>query len=73
MSAANPVKRESITSDIIEFDGIAAILHPRHCEERKRRSNPFLRLRRDGLLRSARNDGTCGTPVAPLEIEEYQC
>src|ERR1700756_3841639 len=25
----------------------------RHCEERQRRSNPFLRLPRDGLLRGA--------------------
>src|SRR6202012_5425702 len=28
----------------------------RHCEERKLRSNPPVRLRRNGLLRSARND-----------------
>ncbi|MGC1558294.1 MAG: hypothetical protein WA820_00450, partial [Bradyrhizobium sp.] len=31
---------------------------PRHCEERKRRSNPvFSLLGVDGLLRFARNDG----------------
>ena len=28
----------------------------RHCEERKRRSSPWLRKWRDGLLRFARND-----------------
>jgi hypothetical protein len=28
----------------------------RHCEERERRSNPFLRWRNHGLLRFARND-----------------
>jgi hypothetical protein len=32
--------------------------HRRHCEERKRRSNPFSPFARwDGLLRCARNDG----------------
>ena len=30
----------------------------RHCEERQRRSNPYLRLLRYGLLRFARNDGS---------------
>src|SRR5436190_1529459 len=54
MTAFNPGKRKSTTYDVIEFGGVAAILHPRHCEERKRRSNPFLRLRRDGLLRACR-------------------
>src|SRR5882724_1687943 len=79
---ANPNGRNSITADVIEFGEIAAILHPRHCEERKRRSNPFLRLLRDGLLQQslssgghspdplARNDGICGGCVAPLKIEE---
>ena len=33
------------------------VIVPRHCEERELRSNPCLRLRRDGLLRFARNDG----------------
>ena len=70
---ANAGWRESITSGVIEFAGIAVILHPRHCEERKRRSNPHLRLRRDGLLRSARNDGIRGNCVAPLGTEEHPC
>jgi hypothetical protein len=30
----------------------------RHCEERKRRSNPFFALLPHGLLRFARNDGS---------------
>src|SRR5690349_909758 len=32
-------------------------LPPRHCEERKRRSNPSIPAWRGGLLRFARNDG----------------
>ena len=36
------------------FSGV--MLTFRHCEERKRRSNPRLGLRRHGLLRCARND-----------------
>jgi len=32
-------------------------LFPRHCEELLRRSNPFYHVRKDGLLRCARNDG----------------
>src|SRR5512144_1027091 len=38
----------------------------RHCEERQRRSNPYLCLRHDGLLRFARNDG--GARPAPAKV-----
>src|ERR1700760_3497504 len=41
---------------------------PRHCEERKRRSNPRLGLLRHGLLRFARNDEcSCGRGRSPHE------
>ena len=40
--------------------------YPRHCEERKRRSNPRLHMPRYGLLRSARNDGGQSPAPTPL-------
>ena len=39
-----------------ENAGCEIELFPRHCEEHLRRSNPFGRVRRSGLLRCARND-----------------
>src|SRR5882672_11598736 len=55
-------------SNGVFFIVVGSLISHRHCEERKRRSNPCQSLPLDGLLRFARNDGATLLPAITMRL-----